>query len=52
MMNVFPRRRLLEKVVLLLLALALAFPSMLVAQSGGSLRGQVSDPGGAVVHTQ
>jgi hypothetical protein len=49
MMNVFPGRLLLEKAVLLLLALALTFPSMLVAQSGGSLRGQVSDPSGAVV---
>ncbi len=49
MMNVFPGRLLLEKVLLVLLVLALAFPSMVVAQSGGSLRGQVSDPSGAVV---
>src|SRR5271156_3845113 len=49
MMNVFPCRRLLEKSLLLLLVIALALPSMLVAESGGSLRGQVSDPSGAVV---
>jgi hypothetical protein len=48
-MNVFPSRLLLEKVVLLLLLLALTRPSVLIAQSGGSLRGQVADPSGAVV---
>src|ERR1700722_11368157 len=48
-MNVFPSRLLLEKVVLLLLLLALALPSVLIAQSGGSFRGQVADPSGAVV---
>ena len=51
MMNVFPRIRslLVKKALLLLLALALAFPSLMLAQSGGSLRGQVLDPSGAVV---
>jgi hypothetical protein len=49
MMHVFPGCRILEKSLLLLLVIALALPSMLVAQSGGSLRGQVSDPSGAVV---
>lgn len=49
MMNVLTGRLFLKKAVLVLLVLALAFPPMLVAQSGGSLRGQVSDPSGAVV---
>ena len=44
-----PARFLLKKSLLLLLALALTFPSLFVAQSGGSLRGQVLDPSGAVV---
>ena len=40
---------LLKKSLLLLLGLVLVFPWRIVAQSAGSLRGQVLDPSGAVV---
>jgi hypothetical protein len=43
------RAFLLKKSLLLLLGLLLVFPWRIVAQSAGSLRGQVLDPSGAVV---
>jgi hypothetical protein len=51
MLSFFPeiRRFLLRTSPLLLFVLALACPSKSLAQSGGSLRGQVLDPSGAVV---
>jgi hypothetical protein len=51
MMNLFPQIRgfLMKRALLLLFSLALAFPSPLLAQATGSLRGQVLDPSGAVV---
>ncbi len=51
MMNLFPQIRsfLMKKALLLLLPLALAFPSPLLAQATGGLRGQVLEPSGAVV---
>ncbi len=51
MMNFFPRIRSIpvKRALLLLLALTLAFPPFAIAQSTGTLRGQVLDPSGAVV---
>jgi hypothetical protein len=51
MMNLFPQIRsfLMKKALLLLLSLSLVFPSPVLAQATGSLRGQVLDPSGAVV---
>jgi Carboxypeptidase regulatory-like domain len=50
MMNFTGLRSLLVRVFLLFLfTLLLAFPSTAVAQSAGSLRGQILDPSGAVV---
>jgi Carboxypeptidase regulatory-like domain len=51
MMNFFPRIRSIsvKKALLFLLALTLAFPPFAMAQSVGTLRGQVLDPSGAVV---
>src|ERR1700733_10947581 len=51
MMNLFPQIRsfLMKKALLLLFSLTLAFPSPLLAQATGSLRGQGLDPSGAVV---
>jgi hypothetical protein len=51
MMNFFLqiRRLLANKALLLLLVLAFGFPAAVVAQSTGTLRGQILDPSGAVV---
>ena len=51
MLNFLPRIRStpVKKALLLLLALTLAFPLFAMAQSVGTLRGQVLDPSGAVV---
>jgi hypothetical protein len=51
MMNLFPQIRsfLMKKALSLLLPLALTFPSPVLAQATGGLRGQVLDPSGAAV---
>jgi hypothetical protein len=50
-MNFFPgiRRFVIKKLLLVLLLLSFVSPSRVIAQSTGSLHGQVSDPSGAVV---
>jgi len=48
----FPKRayrRIVKKFCLLLLAIPFVYPPLAIAQSSGSLRGQVLDPSGAVV---